>query len=146
LRARLRAVRQQRTLSFERVAALTGIAKSSILAIEGVESRNVYLDQVVALAQAFDVPFLALALGWKGKRIPSGFVVVDVERLHDHVRACIRRERGALGTPALAERAGMEQSTLVRWESGEYRRIDLLRLYRLAEALDADLVSWLTVS
>lgn len=138
-------MRQQRGLSFERVSALTDIAKSSILAIEGGKSRNVYLDQVVALARALDVPFLALALGWRGKRIPSGFVPVDVERLHDHVRACIRRDRGELGTPALAERADMEQSTLVRWESGEYRRIDLLRLYRLAEALDLDPAAWLTL-
>ncbi len=146
LRRRLRDLRHSRGLSFETVAGMTGMAKSSLLAIEGGESRNLYLDHLVELARAYDVPFLELLLGWKSKRVPTtGFVDVDVEALQDHVRASIRRDRGELGTPSLAEQAKMEQSTLVRWESGEYRRIDLLRLHRLAGALEADLRNWLTV-
>lgn len=143
-RARLRHVRQERGLSFERVVESTKIAKSSLLAIEGGESQNVYLDQVCALSVAYDVPLLDLVQGWKGKRIPSGAVAIDVPALDAHVRASIRRDRGELGTPALAERARMEQSTLVRWESGEYERIDLIRLIRLCDALGASLRSWLT--
>lgn len=145
IRSRLRGFRQQRGLSFAAVAARTDITPSQLVAIEGASSVNLYLDQLLALAEAYDVALIDVVLGPSGRR-PAPYVAVGSDALHAHVRACLRRDRGDVGTPRLAELADMEQSTLVRWESGEYRRLDVIRLHRLATALKRDLRNWLTPS
>ena len=142
---RLREVRLARGLSLQQAKELTGLMRPTFVKLEGGERRNLYIDQLVPMARAYDIPLVSLVLGWQGSKIPRGFVEVDVDALHRHIRATLRRQRGSIGTKALAERADVEQSTIVRWESGEYRRLDMIRLYRLAQALEVDLGAWLVV-
>lgn len=146
LRARLRQLRQDRHLTFVDVAVTTGITKSQLVAIESGTSSNLYLDQVASLAEVYRVDLIALLMNPAAARLPRWRdLPVDVA---DHVRATLRADRLAanIGTPALAESANMDQSTIVRWESGEYRRIDLIRLYRLAQAMTVPLSRWLSPS
>lgn len=144
LRARIRSVRQARSLSYEAAATATGIAKASIVAIEGAESQNVYLDQLTAFARGYGIDLRDLVDGWRSRKVPRRVtVVLDDVALHEQARTRLRLDRGATGTPSLATSAGMEQSTIVRWESGEYHRIDVIRLRRCALALGKSLADWI---
>lgn len=64
-----------------------------------------------------------------------------------HLRRELRARRLAagLGTPSLAGAAGVHQSWLAMFESGRISRCDLVRVHRLAEALDLALADLLPV-
>lgn len=52
------------------------------------------------------------------------------------IRRNLRRLRGSQGTPSVAKAADVDQSWLVRIESGQYRNIDILRVYRVLSVLE----------
>ena len=150
LRARLRGVRIARKLSFAEVQARTDIQSGSLVAIERGDAPNVYLHHLHALARAFDLSLAEIVGGWDHLAVGEmpvggGATLPTIEVVDAAVRKHLREDRGPRTRLAVAHAAGMEPSTLVRWESGEYQRLDVIRLEALARAMDQRLADWLTV-
>lgn len=137
VRQRLRAMREHLGLSFAQAAAGSGIHGSTIEKIESGD-LGLYLHQVAALVYRYGFPIDAALSGWPDGEPPPldpAPARIRPETIDRRVRSNIRSARGRRGTPAVAADAGMNQSTLVRWESGAYRMIPLNRLHRLAGVL-----------
>ncbi len=118
----------------------SGLPERVILALEAGSYRNLYLDQVWPLVRALDTTPDWLLSGARVGEALSSLPSTDPRHLPLHVvdlrtRQNIRALRGPIGTPTVALQAWgsrNRQSTLVRWESGDYRRLDLPRLQALA--------------
>jgi len=156
IRLRCRAARMSNGLSVAKCAERAGQATSTITFLESGGRRNVYLDVVWGVAKACRVHPRHLIGGWRAwdktveaaRRLTIALEVEaakpptlrgampDLEAADLNTRRMIRQLRGVRGTPQVARDAwgkASQQSTLVRWESGEYRRIDLVRLSQLAK-------------
>ncbi len=138
LRLRLRIAREARGLSWIAAARASGVPTPG--KIESGSARFLYLDQVLHLCRVYRVSFEALAVGWRGWKDgappPTVDEKLDIETIMWDVRASIRSLRGDRGTPQVARDAWgkpSHQSTLARWESGEYQRMDIERLFKLAD-------------
>ncbi len=117
--------------------------RSALTRIE-TTSKNVYLDQLWPLLVALDMHPETLLTGEGDK--PWSDDLPTLEALDYWVRKAIRALRGTEGTPAVAATAWDGQwcsSTIVRWESGEYQRIDIHRLHLLAEHYGSSLLALL---
>lgn len=118
-----------------------GLYSRSLYNIEGGLARNLFVDQLLPFCAACRVaPSLMLGPDWTASP-PLHLAQLNGRAVHDRLRAELRAARGARGTPSVASAAGMSQSTLVRWESGEYARLDTYRLLRLCEVLNLDVVA-----
>jgi len=141
---RLRTIRQDRAGSLRAAAQLTGVSDTVLRKLETAQSKNLYLDVLDPICRAYDFPLSLVLRGWPGRRLPDAAFSDDTDvaaaALELDVRRRLRRCRGTTGTPTVAALSGVEPSWLVRIESGEYRRIDLVRIARIADVLGISLV------
>ena len=157
IRRRLRTLRTASDISLAMAVQGAGFGKQSLVSIEGYTSKRVYLDQVVSLARNLGHPLERVLRGWRGQtphpvssaRLEEGPALEDLDA---QVRRNLRHLRLQLGmgTPLLASTAGIlsrggdpNHAAIVRLESGEHQRIDLIRVGLIASVLGqhpADLV------
>lgn len=128
---RLARVRVLRGYTLRQVAADAGLNINTVRAYEKALHKHVYLDTLMLLCSHYNVSMVAIIEGWKGD--PPAYE--KPEDLDGGVRRRLRAARGTRGTPSVSGEAGVDQPWLVRIESGEYKRIDLSRLRRLAAVL-----------
>lgn len=149
-RRRVRLARLDRSMSLAQAGALLG--KNGTHAVSKIESggrRHVTVRVAIALCRALHLSLRQLLDGWpgwsEGSPLPARgtepIPVDEHETLDAWSRLNLRRLRGDRGTPAVAKATGVPQSTLVRWESGQYRNIDLAQLERVAAHLGVPLVA-----
>lgn len=139
---RLRALRQERGVSFAGAAERTGISAAQIVNLEKGVATHLYLHQVDALAYVYNVPTEVVIFGGEARPRTGG--EASTQALDVRLRAALRAARHGHGTPALARVAGgTHGSTITRLESGEYRNLDLILFDRLASTLGATLQAWL---
>ncbi len=135
VRERLRSLRLYTATSLTRAAGGES-GCPSLVKVEGHESVNLYLDALAGYCRRMGHPIEAVLLPWRGGR-PQGGPATTLDH-EETVRAKLRDLVQQHGLRPLATRAGLHHSTLARWASGEYRRLDLHRLERLAQAAGLD--------
>ena len=129
VRERVRALRVYTSTSA--VAAAGEAGKTTLLRVEGHTSTNVYLDSIASYCTAMGRPLEAVLLPWTAGAPPDGDTHADPsEAVRRRLRALVETH----GLRPLATKAKLHHSTLARLSSGEYRRIDLIRLERIARA------------
>lgn len=145
---RLMLARRGRGLAVH-AAGKSGVGYRVIDRVETARNESVWLETVYLLAQHYGVsmghilgvefpPGLYLRVSELGTWPENGPSFVEVDA---HVRTALRRSRidAGLGTPTLATAAGVHQTWIVRIESGELARCDLIRLARCCHALSLPL-------
>lgn len=122
-----------------------GIAHATVINVESGTSRNVYLDQIAVMAEVYGVSIAWLVLGRGSAEDKPGRI--DLTALAKRFRTSMRHDRTAAGwtndAMNLATGQNPTSRALTRMESGELRRIDLLRCWRTARVLGADFGAWL---
>jgi len=131
-------------------AAASGVPARSVQALEHERQANVQLEHVVALCRQYDVDLAVVLQGWKADSampwdMRPRWESPEYVELDGRVRDRLRSKRLAKGTgyKRLASDAKVHTSWIVRIESGEVERIDLVRLERVATALDCTLWDFL---
>lgn len=112
--------------------------------LEQQQTQNVYLDSLFRICQHYECSILSVVQS--SRRIdawPEDHP--EYSELDQLVRRRLRawRYTAGLGTPSLARLAGIDQPWLVRIESGEYKRLDLVRIGRVCSALERELADLL---
>lgn len=131
---RLRSAREQAGLTLRAAATASGVATSSLTALEGGTAACLLLSQLHGLAGAYQVSLLDLVTGGEFSGSWENLPLGEWDR---HWRKVLRHYRRAagIGTPTLAERAGIGQATLVRIEGGAKIELDVEVICRLVMAL-----------
>ena len=145
LRGRLIARRHALGLSVAAAADAAGLTEKQLALVEA-DSVNIYLDQAIPLLWPYEADLRWLC----GLRMPGGLQPVPTLEAIDYTARRnmrnLRIGRGA-GIPTANREAWKDrwaESTLVRWESGEYTRLDLFRLQLIADWHEIPLYDLLT--
>jgi transcriptional regulator with XRE-family HTH domain len=121
-----------------------GLAPRTIQAFESARRSNLSLQHVHALAVYYDVSIVGALRNPrapKGPKTPDDYAVLD-DAFRTNLRL-IRLGHG-FGTKRLAMATQVSQPWLVRIESGEIATLDLVRLERVAAALQTTLADLAT--
>lgn len=131
----VRARRDELGLTREALAVLAGVGSERVIGtVERRERTKLSVRLLAEIAQGLLTSPRALV----DAAVPHAPVALPPEAYVDGVRDRLRAARGDLGTPTLAQRSGVHQSTIVRLESGVYA-LDLFQLALLADALGVPL-------
>lgn len=153
IRQRCKRIREARGLTWAAATAVCGFRNEvpGLIETGGGRAQNLYLGQLVQLCVGYEVTLSDMLAGWPGEAtgdpppVRKEELLPNIDALDWNARQNIRRRRLAAkwGTPKLAHIAWGKkalQSTLSRWESGAYRRLDCRRLWLLAQAFNITII------
>lgn len=146
MRRRARAARLARGLSLRQAAQRSGLARDSIVGLEGGHRQRITLRVLHGLAVAYEVDLAALVRGWRGWRsgAPPARRTLDagLDDLDVRWRRSLRSMREDLDVSQsdLARRTGIGQPVINRWESGTTAAPDMTEVYAVARALSLHLI------
>ena len=114
--------------------------RARVVRLEGHSSANLYLDQVEDIARNLGVELPALLLPWCGASPSQDRVEPAEGTMRDRLllNLGLAIKASPMSRREITRGAGMHHSTLIRWLSGEYERIDLIRLEAVAGVIAVD--------
>ena len=139
---------------YSEIVEATGLPVNAVHSANRCNGRTLSLSDVYALARHHDIHIVDLTNGGvrylkNGEERPPRKWPKNMpkyEALEGLVRTRMRaaRLKSGKGTFALARQIDVNQTWIVREESGEIQTIDLIRVERLALALGTTFTTWLT--
>lgn len=114
--------------------------------LENQQTQNIYLDALYEICRHYSCSLLSIVQSTR-RLEPWPDDYPEYDELDKLVRRRLRlwRIQIGLGTPTVARMAKIHQPWIVRIESGEYKKLDLVRLDRVARVpLKRSLVALLT--